>query len=370
MSVEVVVLPAGGTEPLMRWEIRGAASVLSERWQELHRRLSSTDPLGPTKAAELYFCYLGPPFENHDRELIAALTAASKRHAAGARLHAVVDVHTLLSLDLTFELDAVADWYATARLGGLDDVLELPLDRESAAVLPGLLRAACARSEKREPVLARFLEKTECWSAVLAEREPSEISGDGVGILDPWVRYGLAGGTRDPVVVVVRDPESRAQRALVERVLDEHHPLAAVIAMLNCQVEDDLKAFCQQQRLGLLPFRGFLELRFFLLRLNSVPAAVALAEDRGLQPLPGETDLYSGYQAALGRLHQEIQPEHPRLDDFLAYEHRLNLSIDKLRRHGSSADERAELNQIVEQLNRLTSDVLGVSFNSLARPPG
>jgi hypothetical protein len=214
------------------------------------------------------------------------------------------------------------------------------------------------------------LERPERWSAVLAEREPSRTSGGSEGILDPFVRYGFSDGARDPVVVVVREPASRAQRALVERVLDEHHPLAAVIAMLNCPAEDDLKAFCQRQRLDLLPFRGFLELRYFLLRLNPVADSAVFAGDRGVELSSGEADLYSGYHEALGRLGQQIQPGHPKLDDFLAYEHRLNLSIHRLRRHGSSADERAELNQVVEQLNRLTREVLGVSFNSLARPPG
>lgn len=270
MAVEVVALIASSADILIRWEVRGTLAD-STSWQELERRLARELCERRASALEIYFLYPGPPFENYDRRLISGLLAASQQHAPGARTYAVLGPHAAPGAGSPFDLfnlDAVSSWYLAAFGAGLTDVLELPLDPREGSASIVLLRLACARSEARESALRDYSPKPDRWSAVLAERAP-DASAPFVGILDPYVRYGVSEGSREPVVVVVQSLEPQGQSALVDRVLDEHRPDRAIVALLHSEPTNELKALCQRCGLRNLVFRGLFELRYFLLRLNA-----------------------------------------------------------------------------------------------------
>lgn len=74
---------------------------------------------------------------------------------------------------------------------------------------------------------------------------------------------------------------------------------------------------------------------------------------------------FDRYTAGLQNLLHRIGRRHPHYDALLVYQQRLIENIDAARLYGDDATRRAERAQILQQINTLTLDALGIAFNEL-----
>jgi hypothetical protein len=76
-----------------------------------------------------------------------------------------------------------------------------------------------------------------------------------------------------------------------------------------------------------------------------------------------QRDIYSPYEIAMEELLRRLGPQHPRYTEALVYQARLDENIKAARRYGTkNGAERAE---IIDQLNDIALDALGVPFTEL-----
>lgn len=80
-----------------------------------------------------------------------------------------------------------------------------------------------------------------------------------------------------------------------------------------------------------------------------------------------QEDILTCYQTGLSKVFNRIDLNHPRYDELLVYWQRLEENLDKTRRYGNTDSREASRAEIIDRLNHLTMDVLGVSFIELCR---
>jgi formylglycine-generating enzyme required for sulfatase activity len=78
-------------------------------------------------------------------------------------------------------------------------------------------------------------------------------------------------------------------------------------------------------------------------------------------------DLFEPYVKALDVLLERLGRDHASTADALLYQQRLQENIERTRRYGDNENRRSERAEIIEPLNRLCRDALGVDFNTLVR---
>ena len=79
------------------------------------------------------------------------------------------------------------------------------------------------------------------------------------------------------------------------------------------------------------------------------------------------SDVYTPYETGLRALLERLGHDHVRYDEALVYQQRLTENIKAARRYGDTETRRAERAEIVDRLNGLALDSLGVSYSSLCR---
>jgi len=76
-------------------------------------------------------------------------------------------------------------------------------------------------------------------------------------------------------------------------------------------------------------------------------------------------DAFSSYEVGLSGLLAKLNKDHPCYADALVYQQRLLENIAQARRYGDTETRRAERAQIVDALNQLALEAVGVSFNEV-----
>ena len=76
-------------------------------------------------------------------------------------------------------------------------------------------------------------------------------------------------------------------------------------------------------------------------------------------------DIFTPYETGLAQLLERLGSDHPRYTDALVYQHRLQKNIAQARQYGDTEALQHEQAQIVDRLNRLALEAVGVSFNEL-----
>lgn len=76
------------------------------------------------------------------------------------------------------------------------------------------------------------------------------------------------------------------------------------------------------------------------------------------------------YKIGLQRLLRALGQDHPRYAEALTLQSRLTENIDDARLHGDSETARAERARIIDALNRLAMETIGMSFNALCEDQG
>ncbi len=79
------------------------------------------------------------------------------------------------------------------------------------------------------------------------------------------------------------------------------------------------------------------------------------------------TDVYTPYETGLRALLARLGPNHPRYDDALVYQQRLTENVAAARRYGDTEARRAGRAEIVDRLNALAQQALGLSYNALCQ---
>lgn len=79
------------------------------------------------------------------------------------------------------------------------------------------------------------------------------------------------------------------------------------------------------------------------------------------------SDVFSDYKNGLSRLLTELGDKHDHFTDALTLQTRLLENIEQAQLFGDTETRRADRAQILDALNRLTVETLGVSFNELFR---
>jgi len=105
----------------------------------------------------------------------------------------------------------------------------------------------------------------------------------------------------------------------------------------------------------------------FLALVNAVIGKVGVFAKR--QVSTQQPDVYSPYEAGLRELLGRIGQDHPGHSEALVYQQRLIENITRCRRYGDNDMHRAERAAIIDQLNKLTLSVLGMSFSELCNLP-
>jgi photosystem II stability/assembly factor-like uncharacterized protein len=79
------------------------------------------------------------------------------------------------------------------------------------------------------------------------------------------------------------------------------------------------------------------------------------------------SDPFTSYETGLKRLLERLGSDHPRYTDALSLEAQLRENINLARSDSDSENRRADRNRILRQLNALTIETVGVSFNELCK---
>jgi hypothetical protein len=79
------------------------------------------------------------------------------------------------------------------------------------------------------------------------------------------------------------------------------------------------------------------------------------------------TDPYTPYETGLRALLGQLGRDHARYDDALVYQQRLTENLQTTRRYGDTETRRAERAEIVDRLNALAREALGVSYSALCQ---
>ncbi len=108
--------------------------------------------------------------------------------------------------------------------------------------------------------------------------------------------------------------------------------------------------------------------------LVAVTPAVAAVVEHTLSNLASADPLVwqrtFSYEQGLQQLLNRIPPHHDRYADLLLFQAQLTENLAKAHRYGETAELRADRSRIIEQLNHLSLDVVGQSFNSLCGMAG
>jgi len=77
-------------------------------------------------------------------------------------------------------------------------------------------------------------------------------------------------------------------------------------------------------------------------------------------------DVYTPYEAGLRALLARLGSGHARYTEALTYQQRLTENVAAARRYGDTETRRAERSEIVDRLNALAMEALGVSYSALS----
>jgi len=83
---------------------------------------------------------------------------------------------------------------------------------------------------------------------------------------------------------------------------------------------------------------------------------------------PSPESIYSAYKLGLRQLINRLGKDHPHYAEVLVYQQRLAENLASRQQYGDSEENRAARSQVIEQLNLLALDALGLSFNDLCTP--
>jgi hypothetical protein len=84
----------------------------------------------------------------------------------------------------------------------------------------------------------------------------------------------------------------------------------------------------------------------------------------------GSTDFLTSYEVAMHKLLERLGRNHPRYGEALVYEQRLYENIAATRRYKNTSEREADRLEVIDRLNSLALETIGVSFNELCREAG
>jgi hypothetical protein len=101
--------------------------------------------------------------------------------------------------------------------------------------------------------------------------------------------------------------------------------------------------------------------------VNSTTATATTPTPRPTTTRSVYTDSFTAYENGLQQLLNQLGLTHPAYADALTFQQRLTENIQRARRFGDTASRRADRAEVIDQLNALSLNTLGTSFNDLCQ---
>ena len=273
MSVEVIVLLEGSDEVVLvngdRWHEFSLARIDHLRWAnlatEIARRAAAREPF----RVDLYLHFKGDHLAGrYDYDFVEKLLELAREHAWGGRVFVVLDQGILRHPDdVRDNLPLIAHWLETVHRGSVADIVLTNFSRGNPAPPPpGDLKKAGLNCRKQFNNLPRLVAPGiwRCWPVPRSALERLSFDDD--------LMPGGRGADRNFLIVVDRKGAITAdEKNEIKKFIRKNGGgrfALAVVGIAASKLPTDLLTLATELSLRVIEFRGWLDLRFFLARLN------------------------------------------------------------------------------------------------------
>jgi len=273
MSVEVIVMLEGSADPVTTadepWHELGLDRIDHLRWAKLAAEVARRAAGKECFHIDIYLHFKGDHLiRRYEYDFVEKLVELAREHAWGGKVFLVLDHSIFTNPDeIRGNVPLIAYWLETARRGRVADVVLISHNRfDPTSPLPSILKKAGGNSRDRYNAFSELVAPGiwRCWpipNSAINRFDFDETPSAGNHVADSHF-----------LIAVDRKPNITAnERAEIKRFIRKCKGARfalAVVGIATSELSPDLLALASELGLHILPFRGWLELRFFLLQLN------------------------------------------------------------------------------------------------------
>jgi hypothetical protein len=274
MSVEVVVVLEESAEPVTTadepWRESSLVNIDYLRWSKLAAEVSRRAIGRERFRVDIYLHFKGDHLiRRYEYDFVDKLVELAREHTWGGRVFLVLDHSIFTDPDaIRGNIPLIAYWLETARRGRVADVVLISHNRfDPGPPVLGLLKKAGDNSRDRYHDFSELVAPGvwRCWP----------IPNSAINRFD-FEDESPSASNRIPdsnfLIAVDRKPTVTAdEKKEIKRFIRKHRDgrfALAVVGIPTDGLAPDLRALAAELRLLVIQFRGWLELRFFLLQLN------------------------------------------------------------------------------------------------------
>lgn len=292
MSVEVIVLLERSTETVTTadqpWHELDLARVDYLRWAKLAAEIAQRAARRDCFRVEVYLHFKGDYLlHKYEYDFVEKLIELAREHAWGGQVFLVLDQSIFKDPDeIRSSIPRITYWLETAWRGGASDVVLAAHSRfNPASPSPHLLKKAGSDSRQR---YQDFLDLVApgiwlCWAA-------PQTAINRFSLEDESLLLGNSVPDKNFLIAVDRKASISAdEKKEIKRFVRKHRGgrfALAVVGIAASDLSPDLRALAAELSLRVIQFRGWLELRFFLLRLNCLCNAEVVLLPETIQAVP------------------------------------------------------------------------------------
>jgi len=282
-SIEVVVLQAGSEIVIARWHEAGPG-VTGDEWKKLAVELAQRASTHHHFRAEIFLCLHGDYLVGRfDYALCHLLSGFARKYGWGAKLYISADERIDLHLDQFHNLPSLVVWLdiVSRTEDRPTDFALANFDRDQPTddFIGAYLRRAGDESTRRFDSIPNLIapHKWYCWAASNAYAD--------------WIK-DLTEPDALNIIAVIRDDRKATMTRLEEEMAAVPGRRFVVAYLGKKDVTPRVVELCEKLRLPLLRFRGLLELRYFLLRLNRLSPSKTEALSQTVEAVPMQNRVF------------------------------------------------------------------------------
>ncbi|HEY9284747.1 MAG TPA: hypothetical protein VIP46_14925 [Pyrinomonadaceae bacterium] len=308
MSVEVIVLPQGGDEPVITtdrpWHESRLTKIDYARWAELANEIARRAAAGGQFRVNVFLNFKGDHLVGrYDFDFVEKLVELARDHAWGGRIYLTVDRGIFKDPDdIRSSIPSIAYWLETAHRGRAADVILSSVSRMNPnRPPPQLLQRYGDESVEKSGRLSDLMwpGTWSCWA--VPGSAIARFDGDESG---PAAR---ANGKNFLIAVDRKSSFKDEERGEIKKFIRKNRGgsfALAVVGIAASGFSADLQSLAAELSLRVVEVRGWLELRYFLLRLNRLCAPQSALSTEMIQAVaPHAETLFRGpYRDAPGLL--------------------------------------------------------------------
>lgn len=281
MSIDVLIAQTEGTDGILRWVEQRPAPNFA-KWREASLWLARGAREQRDFRADVFMCLKAEYLvDGIEYEFCRELCEAARRYCWGAKLYIAVAEAIDLSRERLDNLPNLVVWLGEVHEGPQrpTDILLAKFNHMAPLETYHIkdLRRARDESVRRYEMLPGLLvpDQWHCWAASREYR--------------PWLEDVSANDARN-LIIVIKD--GKYVRAAVDRAREKIEVRGGERCVIGCLGGKELSAgvveLAQEHNVSTLRFRGLLELRYFLRRLNRLCQAEGRAQalSRSVEAVP------------------------------------------------------------------------------------